>query len=132
MFKRKPEVIPDSIKSNNKQARKVVNKSQKTAQNQIRDVQRQAKATRRDWALRMNNFASDLRWEMEHLMDDEDKKRANRVAHDIEKIATNIEKRAQFQLKDASIAAKRNVWQTVLMTFFIGVVVGIIIKNMRD
>lgn len=131
MFNRENGVA-EYATQNGKTARETAKKNRKGTTKQLKDVQRQAKATRRDWTLRLNNLARDMRWEIEHLLDDEDKKRADRVAHDLEKIASNIEKRAQFQLQDAKLAARKNVWQTILMTFVIGVIIGVILRNSND
>ena len=67
MFNRQPDSIADKAAQNGKQVRKVTKRTTKQTQQQLRDIQRQAKSTRRDWILRLNSLAHDLRFEVEHL-----------------------------------------------------------------
>jgi type VI protein secretion system component VasF len=85
-----------------------------------------------DFIHNLQRAAKDLRWEMQHLRDSKDRKRAARIAHDLEQMADDIQHKASQQLSDVTGAATSNVWSTVLITFFLGVFVGIILKNSKD
>lgn len=109
-----------------------VEKARQDLEKQIRVVNKQAKQTRKEIANRLNQVAADLRSELDHLLNREEQKQANKLARDLETIAHNVEERAEKGLSDVTESAQDNVWGTVLLTFIVGLVIGIVIKNMMD
>ncbi|MEM9953422.1 MAG: hypothetical protein AAF846_17575 [Chloroflexota bacterium] len=101
-------------------------------QKQIKVVNKQAKRTRKDVIRRLNHTADELRSGIDEMWGREEQKQADKIAQDLEKFASNVEQRAEKGISDATTTAQNNLWQTLLVTLAVGVVVGIIIKNIFD
>lgn len=99
---------------------------------QIRVVNRQALDTRKDLIKRLNRTAQDLRNEVDHLFDGEEKRRARDVASELERVAGKIEKQAEAHLTQVTSTASQNVWTTMLIVFAVGLIIGLFIRNMDD
>lgn len=101
-------------------------------QKQLRVVNRQATETRKDFVKRLNRTANDLRSDIQHLFNGEEQKQANRVALDLERIAHQVEDRAEATFDDVSETVSENKWTLLLLILAIGIVLGIIFKQLTD
>ena len=109
-----------------------VEKAREDLQKQLRVVNKQAKETRKDFVKRLNRTADDLRSDIQHMFNGEDKKQANRVAVDLERIAHQLENQAEHTFEEVSETVTENKWTLLLMVLAIGVVLGIIFKQLTD
>lgn len=109
-----------------------VEQAREDLEKQIKVVNKQAKQTRKDIVKRLNNTADDLRSGLDSAFSREEQKEANKIAHDLETIARDVEERAEKGLHDVAETAKENAWGIVVITLLIGVIVGVILKNLMD
>ena len=99
---------------------------------QIRVVNKQATETRKEFSKRLNRTASDLRANWSHFVNREEQQRANNVAEELERIAHDVETRAEKSLSEVTTSAKQNVWLTVFIAFAVGIFAGLIVKELLD
>ena len=109
-----------------------VQKARQNLEKQIRVVNKQAKATRKDLIKHLNHTANDLRSEFDHLIDSDKQKKATRLAKELETMAQDVEKQAEKSFETVTENAQDNVWSSVLIAFVFGVVIGLILKNLLD
>lgn len=101
-------------------------------QKQFRVVNKQAKETRKDFVKRLNQTADDLRSDIQDLVKGEEKKQANRVAQDLERLAHNIENQAERTFEEVTESASEKVWTSILIALAIGIILGVIFKQLMD
>ena len=99
---------------------------------QIRVVNKQAEQTRKDFTRGLNKTAAELRGSIEHLFDREERKQVQEVANNLEQIANRVEKRAEKGLHEAVDVVEENPWVTIVVSLLIGLIFGIIIKELMD
>jgi hypothetical protein len=99
---------------------------------QIRVVNKQAKETRKEFSKRLNSTADDLRENWSHFMNRDEIQRANQVAAELERIAQDVEVRAEKRIGNVTETAKQNLWLTVLIAFAVGIFAGLIVKELLD
>ena len=109
-----------------------VEQAREDLQKQLRVVNKQAKDTRKDFVKRLNRTADDLRSDIQHLFNGEEKKQANKVAVDLERIAHQLEDQAEHTFEEVGETVSENKWTLLLMIFAIGIVLGIIFKQLTD
>jgi hypothetical protein len=99
---------------------------------QIRVVNKQAKQTRKEFSKQLNNTAEDLRSNWSQFMHRDEIQRANEVAAELERIARDVEGRAEKGIGEVTASARQNVWLSVLIAFAIGIFAGLIVKELLD
>lgn len=109
-----------------------VEKAREDIEKQIRVVNKQAQKTRKEFIKGLNTTAEELRSGISTMLSREEQKQANRIAQELESIAKNVEKRAEKGLGEVTESAQENVWGTVAFAFVLGLIVGMIIKNILD
>ncbi|GAB5493813.1 MAG: hypothetical protein Phog2KO_40280 [Phototrophicaceae bacterium] len=109
-----------------------IQKARQDLEKQIRVVNKQAKSTRKDLVKRLNHTANDLRSEFEDLLDTSQGKQASRLAKELETMAHDVEKRAEKSLDAVTDTAEDNVWGSVFIAFAVGIIFGLIIKNLME
>lgn len=101
-------------------------------QKQLRVVNKQAKETRKGFVQRLNRTADELRSDVQGLLNGKEKTQAERVAQDLEKLAYEIEDQAEKSFDDVTESASEKVWTSILVAFAIGIILGIIFKQLSD
>lgn len=101
-------------------------------QKQLRVVNKQAKETRTSFVKRLNRTADELRSDVQDLFDGEEKKQANRVAQDLEQLAYEIEDQAEKRFDNVTESASEKVWTSILVALAIGIILGVIFKQLTD
>lgn len=109
-----------------------IEKARADLEKQFRIVNKQAHETRKDLSKRLNNTAADLRAEIEQLLDADDRKRAASVANELEKVANSIEVEAERRFEEVTRSASGNVWTTVVVAFALGLIMGLLFKQLND
>jgi ElaB/YqjD/DUF883 family membrane-anchored ribosome-binding protein len=109
-----------------------VEQARKDLQKQLRLVNKQAKDTRKSFVKRLNHTADDLRSDIQDLFKGEEKHQANRVAQDLEKLAHTIEAQAEQSFDDVNESASEKVWVSVLFALIIGIILGVVFKQLVD
>lgn len=109
-----------------------VEKAREDIEKQIRVVNKQAETTRKDFIKGLNNTATELRGSIEHLFDREERQQVQEVAHNLEKIANRVENRAGKRLHNVEDVVEDNPWVTILVSVLVGLIFGIIIKELMD
>lgn len=109
-----------------------IQKARQDLEKQFRVVNKQAQSTREEFAKRLNHTANDLRSEFEHLVDTDQRKQATRLAKDLETMAHDVEKRAEKGLDTVTENAQDNVWGSILIAFTVGIIFGLIFKELMD
>lgn len=99
---------------------------------QIRVVNKQATETRKEVSKRLERTADDLRSNWSHFFNREEQQRVNNVAAELERIAQDVEVRAEKGLGEVTATAKQNVWLTIGITFALGILAGLIVKELLD
>ncbi|MGB7338430.1 MAG: hypothetical protein WBC91_06020 [Phototrophicaceae bacterium] len=109
-----------------------VEKARDNIEKQIRVLNKQGKRTSKEVINNLNSTAHELRSGLGDLITRDQQKQAEKLAHELESIAKNVEKSTEKGLLTATETAQDNVWGTVLITFALGLLVGIIVKNFLD
>jgi ElaB/YqjD/DUF883 family membrane-anchored ribosome-binding protein len=114
MFRRKP-------KTRMERARAEYDKFRKHADDARKDVIRQ-----------LNRSARHLRSDVEHLLEGEQRNRAQKLAQELEHLVDDIEHRAEKRIGEVSQQVSQNIWTSVLIAFGIGLLVGLLLKILKD
>lgn len=116
MFKRKPKTR--------------VQKAREDIEKQIRVVNKQAKRTQKEFIKGLNNTANELRDSIEDVFDHEERKKIQQVAHDLDKIAHRVENQVGEGVQEFSDTIEKNPWVTIVVSIFVGMLFGMIVKSM--
>ena len=101
------------------------------ARDDLDKFRKQAREKQVDLSKQLNRTANQLRGDVQHLLEDEDRARVQRVAQELEHVADNVEQRAEKRLGAVSKTASQNVWTSLLIAFAIGLLIGLFLKYMR-
>lgn len=109
-----------------------VEQAREDFEKQIRVVNKQAKATRKEFSKRLNSTAEDLRENWSQFMNRDEIQRANKIASELEGIAQDVEARTEKRIVEVTETARQNVWLAVLIAFAVGIFAGLIAKELLD
>ena len=107
-----------------------VEQAREDIEKQLRIVSKQATDVRKDLIGRMNATARDLRAEVFNTK--EEKKEAETVAKDLEAMAHRLEKQAEQRFGEVSARARENLFFTMLAAVGLGVLLGVLFREMFD
>jgi ElaB/YqjD/DUF883 family membrane-anchored ribosome-binding protein len=99
---------------------------------QFRVVNKQANKTRKDLSKRLSHTADDLRSNFSQVFSRDEQQRLASIASELEHIAQSAEHRAEKSLGEVTETARQNVWLAVMIAFAMGILAGLVAKELLD
>ncbi|GAB4522627.1 MAG: hypothetical protein OHK0046_35450 [Anaerolineae bacterium] len=96
-----------------------------------REIYHRADTARRDIIKRLYEVADDVRAEARQT-GGEARETADRIAKNLEQTASKLNSRAVDQLEDAAETARTNLWQTLIVSFIVGLIIGVLLSQGDD
>ena len=97
-----------------------------TQQEVGREIYKQADKTRKDVVNRLFETAESIRSRARGVHGDT-RDNADRIAHNLEQTANYLNGRAIDQMEDTTEAMREHVWETTLIAFLLGLIIGLLI-----